>query len=127
MKNWIDWLNTMIEFTVVAEFFFLFSATRVFRKKRVILYGVASLIFSSIIAFFHLQILPVNFSMFILATFILIYDMPLIDGIVCGCAAFLCALFLEMTFDSLLPITLLHTDYGNLIANTVMLCCSSFL
>ena len=47
MKNWIDWLNTMIEFTVVAEFFFLFSATRVFRKKRVILYGVASLIFSS--------------------------------------------------------------------------------
>ena len=127
MKNWIDWLNTMIEFTVVAEFFFLFSATRVFRKKRVILYGVASLIFSSIIAFFHLQILPVNFSMFILATFILIYDMPFIDGIVCVCSAFLCALFLEMTFDSLLPITLLHTDYGNLIANTVMLCCSSFL
>lgn len=127
MKIGIDWLNTIIEFSVVAEFFFLCSAARVFRKKRIILYVTASLGFSFIIAFFHLQILPVNFSLFIISTFILICDMPFIDGVVCGCSAFLCALFLEMTFDSLLPVTLLHTDHGNLIANIVMLCCSSFL
>lgn len=108
----LDCINTMIEFILVLELYYLVSPT-IPTIKDIIAYSFVGATMSIYFAIFDPQILFLNLLFFVFAQLFCLKSTPLKNRIIFSLISLSGILHLELMFCSILPVSLLQTNFGN--------------
>ena len=108
----LDCINTMIEFILVLELYYLVSSS-IPTLKDILTYCLFGVVLSVYFAIFDPQILFLNLLFFVLAQLLCLGNTPLKSRAVYSLISLSGILHLELMFCSILPVSLLQTNFGN--------------
>ena len=116
----LDYINSLLEFIMVLEFFLIFSEEKL-QIKSLIIYACCAFLCSLYFVQPFSGILFINAPLFLLSVCISFRDEPFFHSLFAAGTAFLCTIILEFTTLSFIPVSLLQTYLGSLISNLAIL------
>lgn len=117
----LDLINSFLELIFFLLFFLLFTNWNM-SKRQLVFYALISVILSALFSIVLVpQVLVLNIVLIISSVLVTFWKEKFSIRLVCSCISILGVLFLEFTLYTLLPVSLLHTNAGNLVVNVIIL------
>lgn len=113
-----DYINCLLEFSSVLVLFLTLATFRP-KKLELLRYYISSILFSLLFVYINTSLL-LNISIFLLLPF-LSFRKKLSEHLIFMSISVMCVIYLEFMCYSLLPFFLLQTNFGNLVANIIIL------